>query len=154
MKARAVKLITITALISYTLFMTLSGKVVTSASSKEYVSTGRGSAETLEARYSEWEAQYVKEGGDRNLVIPMGWVKGLSTEQTYASGKATLNLIDGTVSVDVEGLPVAEGWDVWLVDNGASSILPEAGDNTLRIGSLRHEGKVARLKADLGRGAF
>src|SRR5262249_17098948 len=107
---RLVKLIAIAVLMGYTLFVTLSGKRVTSASSKEYVSTGRGSAETLEARYSEWEAQYIKEGGDRNWVIPIGGFIGLSTEQTYASGKATLNLIDGTVSVDVEGLPVAEGW--------------------------------------------
>src|SRR5215475_13524949 len=99
MKARAVKLITIVALMGYALFITLSGKEVTSASSKEYVSTGFGSAETLEAKYNEWETQYVKDGGDRNWVIPIRWSKGLSTEQIYAGGKATLNLIDGTVAV-------------------------------------------------------
>jgi hypothetical protein len=155
MNMRLVKLITIAALTGYSLFMalsgnSLSGKGAHAASNNEYVGTGFGTAQALEASYNEWEAQYVKEGGDRNWVIPIGWFKGLSTENTYASGKAMLNLIDGTVSVDVKGLTVAEGWDVWLVDNGVGSILPEAGENMLRIGSLRHEGKVARLKADLG----
>jgi hypothetical protein len=158
MNMRLVKLITIAALMGYTLFMaltgSLSGKGAHAASNNEYVSTGFGAVEALEANYNEWEAQYVKEGGDRNWVIPIGWFKGLSTEHIYASGKATLNLIDGTVSVDVAGLSAAEGWDVWLVDNGVGSVLPEAGENMLRIGSLRHEGKVARLKADLGSRAF
>jgi len=143
----------------FTLFMALSGKSLSgkgahAASNNEYVSAGFGTVEALEANYNEWEAQYVKEGGDRNWVIPIGWFKGLSTGHTYASGMAALNLIDGTVSVAVEGLTVAEGWDVWLVDNGVGSVLPEAGENMLRIGSLRHEGKVARLKADLGSCAF
>jgi hypothetical protein len=84
----------------------------------------------------------------------MGLFKGLSTEQTYARGTATLNLIDGTVSVAIDGLPKAEGWDVWLVDNGVGSVLPEAGENMLRIGSLQFEGKAAKLKADLGKSAF
>src|SRR5262245_26449739 len=155
MNMRTVKLIAIAVLIGYTLFMALSGKSLSgkgahAASNNEYFSTGFGTVEALEASYNEWEAQYVKEGGDRNWVIPIGWFKGLSTENTYARGKATLNLIDGTVSVDIKGLNVAEGWDVWLVDNGVGSILPEAGENMQRIGSLRHEGKVARLKADLG----
>jgi hypothetical protein len=138
------------------LFATLSGYEASSASASdnEYASTGYATVENLEASYKEWEALYEKEGGDRNWVLSMGWFKGLSTEQTYASGRATLNLIDGTVSVVIDGLPKAEGWDVWLVDNSAGSVLPEAGENMLRIGSLQTDGKVATLKADLGSRAF
>jgi hypothetical protein len=154
MKARLVKLITIAALMGYALFVTLSGSGVTSAANSEYSSSGLGSAESLEANYNAWEAQYTKDGGDRNWVIPMGWFKGLSTEHHYGRGKATLNLVDGTVSVEVEGLPDAEGWDVWLIDNGVGSVLPEAGENMMRIGSLKREAKVAKLKADLGSRAF
>jgi len=156
MKMRLVKLVTIAALMACALFVTLSSNEATSASNSdsEYASTGFATVENLEARYKEWEAQYVKSGGDRNWVVPMGWFKGLSTEHHYASGKATLNLIDGIVSIDVDGLPKAEGWDVWLVDNGVGSVLPEAGENMLRIGSLQHDGKVAKLKADLGSRAF
>lgn len=155
MKARLVKLITIAALMGYALFITLSGSGSTSAASSENnASSGFGTVEALESNYNTWEAQYNKDGGDRNWVIPMGWFKGLSTEHHYANGKATLNLIDGTVSVEVEGLPDAEGMDVWLIDNGVGSVLPEAGENMMRIGSLKREGKVAKLKADLGSSAF
>ena len=154
MKLKLVKLLTIATLMACALFATLSSYEASSASDSEYASTGYATVESLEANYKEWEAQYEKEGGDRNWVLAMGWFKGLSTEQTYASGTATLNMIDGTVSVAIDGLPKAEGWDVWLVDNSAGSVLPEAGEKMLRIGSLQHEGKVAKLKADLGSSAF
>ena len=154
MKMRLVKVITIAAFTGCALFVTLTSNKATSASSSELASTGFASVEVLESNYNAWEAQYVKEGGDRNWVIPIGWFKGLSTEHTYASGKATLNLIDGTVSVNVEGLPAAGDWDVWLIDNGVGSVLPEAGENMLRLGALRREGKVAKLNADLGSRAF
>jgi cytochrome c peroxidase len=136
------------------LFVTLSSYQVSSASNNENAGAGYATVENLEARYAEWEAQYEKAGGDRNWVLPIGCFKGLSTEQQYANGTATMNLIDGVVTVEVNGLPKGAGWDVWLVDNGAGSVLPEAGENMLRIGSLRHEGKVAKLKADLGSRAF
>jgi hypothetical protein len=87
-------------------------------------------------------------------VLPIGWFKGLSTEEHYASGIARLNLIEGVVTVEVSGLSKEAGWDVWLVDNGVGSVLPETGENMLRIGSLQHEGKVAKLKAELGDRAF
>src|SRR5262245_49285392 len=154
MKARLVKLITIAALMGCALFAYLSSYEVSSASSTEISGAGFGTVENLEANYKEWEADYEKAGGDSNWVLPMGWFKGLSTEDDYANGIETLNLIDGLVSVEVKDLPKEAEWDVWLVDSGVGSVLPEAGENMLRIGSLRHEGKVAKLKADLGKSAF
>ena len=155
MKMRLVKLITIGALMACALLAVLSSNQSTSASDAEYAGTGFGTVENLEARYKEWEAQYVKAGGDSNWVIPMGWFKGLSTENSYGvEGTATLNLIDGTVSVAVNGLPGDGSYDVWMVDNGVGSVLPEAGENMLRIGGLRRDGKVATLKAELGNRAF
>src|SRR5262245_26087476 len=155
MKIRLVKLITIATLMACALFVVLSSNKASSASENEIAGAGFGTIENLEAKYKEWEAQYVKDGGDRNWVIPMGWFKGLSTENRYATeGTAMVNLIDGTVSVAVKGLPKSESWDVWMVDNGAGSVLPEAGENMSRIGGLRHDGKVATLKADLGKRAF
>jgi cytochrome c peroxidase len=136
------------------IFAYLSSYEVSSASSNEISGAGYGTVENLEARYTEWEAEYVKAGGDRNWVLPIGWFKGLSTEHHYASGIARLNLIDGVVTVEVSGLSKETGWDVWMVDNGVGSVLPETGENMLRIGSLQHEGKVAKLKAELGDRAF
>src|SRR5262245_58566290 len=154
MKARLVKLITIAALMGGALFAYLSSYEVSSASSTEISGAGFGTVENLEASYKEWEADYEKGGGDRSWVLPLGWFKGLSTEYHYAGGIATLNLIDGVVTVEVKGLSKETGWDVWLVDNGVGSVLPETGENMLRIGSLQHEGKVAKLKAELGASAF
>src|SRR5687767_6289472 len=111
MKTRLVKLITLAALVGFALFVILPSYKTSSASNVEDVGAGYSTVETLEARYAEWEAQYEKAGGDRNWTIPIGWFKGLSTEQSYGHGAATVNLIDGVVALEVEGLPKGESWD-------------------------------------------
>ncbi len=116
---------------------------------------GLSSVETFDANYKDWEAEYVKNGGEQNMVLAMGWFKGLSTGASRANGVARLNLIDGVVSVEINGLPKEEGWDLWLVDSVAGkSTMPEPDDAMLRLGSLKHEGKLARLYANLGSDAF
>ena len=116
---------------------------------------GFGNLETLNANYKEWETQYEKEGGDRNMVLGMGWFKGLSTGNSYASGLAKFNLIDGHVTIAINGLSQDEQWDVWMVDSAAGrSIALENDDNMLRIGSLKHEGKVSTLAVELGKDTF
>jgi hypothetical protein len=117
-------------------------------------SLGLGTTEALEANYKMWEEQYVKDGGDRNLVLAMGWFKGLSTEETYAKGVTRLNLVDGKVSVEVTGLTKPEDFDFWLIDDLVGTAAPEAGDKLVRIGSLTKKGKVAGLEANLGSEAF
>jgi hypothetical protein len=87
--------------------------------------------------------------------MSMGWFKGLSTEETSASGRINLNLIDGIIKVEANGLPKTEGFDLWLVDNGVyDTVLPEENDSMLRVGSLEFKGEVARLEANLGQDAF
>ena len=63
----------------------------------------------------------MKNGGDKNMVLAMGWFKGLSTGHSYASGLAKFNLVDGTVTLAIDGLPKEEGWDVWMVDSARRS---------------------------------
>jgi cytochrome c peroxidase len=56
-----------------------------------------------------------------------------------AKGRATIDLVEGRVSVEVTGLPEREPFDVWLVDNRSRpghSVKPEAGDGMLRLGRL------------------
>lgn len=89
------------------------------------------------------------------MVLAMGWFKGLSTGNSYASGLAKFNLVEGNVSIAINGLSKDEGWDVWMVDSAAGrTIVLENDDNMWRIGSLKHEGKVAALAATLGKEAF
>ncbi len=150
---KKVKLAVIAFLIAFAVPMVLS--TVESSSESQLLSTGMTSADYLLADYKAWEAKYLENGGDRNVIMPMGWSKGLSTEKMNASAQVTLNLIDGIVSVQAEGLSKGESWDFWLVDNGpGSSVTPEAEDAMVRVGSLKHQGKLAKLEANLGSKAF
>ena len=154
MKKRA-QLAVIAFLMAVVVPMVLSSGEASSDSKSPLLSNEMTSAEYLLADYKAWETKYLENGGDRNVVMSMGWFKGLSTEKTDASGQVTLNLIDGTVSVQAEGLPRGESWDFWLIDNGAgSSVTPDAGDAMVRVGSLKHQGKIAKLEANLGSKAF
>ncbi len=116
--------------------------------------TGLSSVETFNANYKAWEAEYEKNGGDRNVVMSVGWFKGLSTGESRASGVARLNLVDGVVSVDIDGLSKDEVWDLWMIDSAAGSILPEANDTMRRLGSLTFEGAKASFYANLGSNTF
>jgi hypothetical protein len=151
MKKRA-QLLVIAFLMAFVVPMVLSSG---EASSDSDLSTGVTSADQLLADYKAWEAQYVENGGDRNVVMSIGWFKGLSTEKTNALGQVKLNLLDGIVSVEAEGLSKRESWDFWLIDNGAgSSVTPDAEDAMVRVGRLKHEGTLAKLEANLGKEAF
>src|SRR5688572_26911877 len=135
MKKRA-QLTLIAFLIAFAVPMILSSGEASSDSESQPVSTGTSSADYLLADYKEWEAKYLENGGDRNVVMSMGYLKGLSTEKMKASGQIKLNLADGIVSVEAAGLSRKESWDVWLVDNGpGSSVTPDAGDAMVRVGS-------------------
>lgn len=152
MKKR-VKLVVIAFLVAFAVPMVLSS--VGSSTESKPLSTGMTSADYLLADYKVWEAKYVENGGDRNMVMSLGWYKGLSTEKTNAAGVVTLNLIDGIVSVQAEGLSRREAWDFWLIDNGPGSpVSPDAEDAMVRVGSLKHQGKLAKLEANLGSKAF
>ncbi|MEW6208975.1 MAG: hypothetical protein AB1631_11455 [Acidobacteriota bacterium] len=155
MNARCPKLVAIAVVLMCALAVLFFERDTSSDTEKELTSTGLGSVENLEAAYNEWESQHVKNGGDRNITLPIGWFDGLSTGNNAGHGQVRLNLIDGTVSVEVEGLSSAEGWDFWLIDNGPeSSVIPDPDDAMIRAGSLRHEGKTAKLEANLGSDAF
>ena len=155
MKIKTVKLSAVGFLVCTLSVLLLRSGHTSSDSENGLLYTGMSSAEYLLADYKLWEATYVRNGGDRNMVISMGWFKGLSTENTVASGQVKLNLIDGTVSVEAGGLSKEEGWDFWLIDNGPrSSVTPDPDDVMVRIGRLSHEGKVAKLEANLGGEAF
>jgi hypothetical protein len=77
--------------------------------------TGPADPQALLDHYKEWKVEYEKGGGDRNLVMGLRWSKGLSEEYSKAFGYARLDLVAGTVSAEVAGLPGDRGWDLWLV---------------------------------------
>jgi hypothetical protein len=117
------------------------------------LSTGLGSVETLEAGYKAWAANFEQNGGERNIILPMNSSRVTTSKQASGYGLAKLNLIDKRVSVEVRGFPETEALDFWLIDNASASggtVLPEEVDALVRVGSLSHEGGVAKLDASFG----
>lgn len=111
----------------------------------------------LETLYMDWQAGQQRNGGNRNLLIALGWSRGLSSETTEARGLTRVDRLGGQVRVEIDGLDSAEGWDVWLVDNqeGAQrSSLPERGDLMHRLGRLMDEDGRAVLSARFDRNLF
>lgn len=112
---------------------------------------GVGSVNNLQKNYQQWSEGYAatKPAGP---VLTMLWTRGLSSEFSKAKGIAQLNLEKGTVSVRIKGLDDPEITDVWLVDNlpgPGRSIIPEQGDNMIKVGRLQFDGGNASLDAEI-----
>jgi cytochrome c peroxidase len=157
MKQRTIKLVCAVFVLSSCVALLVARDSARPDSEIQAATTGIGEVDTLKANYQAWEAEYEKTGGDSNIVLPVGWFKGLSTELTNARGLVKLNLVDGVVSVKASGLSASQSWDVWLVENrpgDGRTVLPEAGDGLMRVGTLKQKGNLATLEARLGGDAF
>src|SRR5260370_30031842 len=87
--------------------------------------------------YETWRAAHEENGGDKNVDVVLRWHKALSSQTTAARGMAHLDLIEGSVSVELEGLKELGAVDVWFVDNvegPGRSVKPEPGDRFLYVG--------------------
>ncbi|HEX8185857.1 MAG TPA: hypothetical protein VF747_13920, partial [Blastocatellia bacterium] len=154
MKPRTFKLTTLFSFLLCTFgVLIFDGEVLSNPENNNLLSTGLGSVETLETGYNAWAANFEKDGGERNITLPMSSSRVTSTQQSSAYGLAKLNLVDKTVSVEVRGFSETESLDFWLIDNASDpggSILPEEVDTLVRVGSLSYEGGVAKLDASFG----
>ena len=130
MKIKALKLLTLAFLLIACALpvLFLSGRA-SSEPDPSLAGIGLGSLETFNANYKAWETQYLKNGGDQNMVLAMGWFKGLSTGSSYASGLAKFNLVEGNVTVAINGLSQDEAWDVWMVDSAAGRTIALENDD-------------------------
>jgi cytochrome c peroxidase len=113
-------------------------------------------AEKLSHAYDAWVTAHESAGGDRNVRVSLTYSRALSREFTRAFGTARLDLLDGRVELEVQGLPPGE-FEAWLVDNRPAeraSVRAEQGDVQASLGSLARDGRAARLSVTLGSGAF
>jgi cytochrome c peroxidase len=111
-----------------------------------------GNAAIVQANYEKWKSQLRLQGDDGKLALPLAPIRGLSKKYLHARGKFSLNLIDGTLDVVVDGLPPGERFDVWLIDNlpgPGRSVKPERGDTMLRIGQLMAAGATMKMQTQL-----
>lgn len=105
----------------------------------------------LEKLYLGWQAGYLANGGDANVLVSVAWLEDLATERSDAQGVVSLDLIDGTVRARIVGLE--QPADLWLVQDGEGpgmSVRPQIGDRMVRVGHLRQGGSSAELAARLG----
>src|SRR5262249_7127129 len=99
--------------------------------------------------YEQWRAQHEAAGGDHNVLIPLGVPRSARGSADAPHGAAQLDLIDGKVAIEVEGLPQDRAWQVWLLDNKEGpgrGALHDAGDNTLRLGALVQGQRALELR--------
>lgn len=151
MKPKTFKLLILSSLALFSLWaIILKSEASSMPEDQAYMSTGLGNLETLQASYETWAADFEKNGGEKNIVLPLNAGQGITTQKPGSYGLAKLNLADKTVSVEVRGFPATATMDFWLIDNqrGEGTILPEPGDLMVRVGSLQAIGGVAKLDAD------
>jgi cytochrome c553 len=109
---------------------------------------------SLNSAFLSWAADHEAAGGDRNVLIGLGWSKGLSHELTDANGLARLDLVDSAVQVEIDGLKPGD-WDVWMVESRlGGSALPQPADRMHRLGRVTAGKQTARLAARLEEGFF
>jgi hypothetical protein len=151
MKLKTLKLLVISSLVIFSFWVTnLKSEASSTTDGQTLSSTGLGNVETLQAGYEAWAAVFEKNGGEKNIILPMNSSQGTATQQQGAYGQAKLNLVDKSVSVEARGFSEAEELDFWLVDNKGDqgTILPEPGDVMVKVGSLKSAGGMAKLEAD------
>src|SRR5262245_62611030 len=105
-----------------------------SISKQETLRPAIGNVQTLEAAYDRWKAAAENNGGANKLVLSLSHFKALSNRSSNARGQAVIDLADGTLTVEVLGLPERPDYDVWLVQNlpgPGRSIKPAPGDSKL-----------------------
>lgn len=98
-----------------------------------------GSEQKVQQLYERWRVLHDERGGDRNVILSLGPTGKHASVSWTTNGRATLDLLEGAVRVEVRGLPAGEEVDVWLVDNRPGetrSAMPEQGDGFIRLGSM------------------
>ena len=116
---------------------------------------GVGDADALSARYEQWRSARAAAGAGAALELPLGYVKGLSDRHSDARGRMTLDLAEGSLGVELEGLAGENPLEFWLVDNlpgPGHSVRPEPGDRAIRIGRMAVADGRARLETRLDAG--
>lgn len=115
-------------------------------------SVGHGDVNTLEAALAVWRENYeAKGGGPEILKISLGYSKVMSERFTKSRGQLQLNLKNGELNFHTTGFKDGN-YDLWIVDNRNGSVMPEAGDNTIKIGGFTVADGKGKLETRLVRG--
>jgi mono/diheme cytochrome c family protein len=91
------------------------------------------------------------------VLLPLANLRGVSNEAVNAGGRVTVDLTTGAVISNLQLLPPADTFELWLVDNqphAGHTTLAEHGDSLLKVGTYAFVAGRHRLNAALGAAAF
>jgi len=109
--------------------------------------TGQGDASSLLVSYKNWQQDKIKNNSAKDLNLQLGWIKGVSTENSAALGAARVDLADGSVKLKIKDLDKGE-WQLWLIENHdgpGTSTMPDAGDRMVSVGNFQSDGQLAEM---------
>lgn len=90
----------------------------------------------VEKIYEKWKVQHERAGGDRNIILGLGPMKGVTPAGNRGNGVARLDLVNGQVTVHTRHLE-GSSWRAWALYNEAgTSALPDEGDRIVELGPL------------------
>jgi hypothetical protein len=96
--------------------------------------------------------------GDVNVVtLPLANLRGLSNEARDAGGSVRIDLAAGTIMSTLQLMPLADTFDLWLVDNqpgDGHATLAESDDASLKVGTYGLVSGRHTLSVTLGLSAF
>src|SRR5262245_13051832 len=81
---------------------------------------GVGDTDVFLTKYLAFRQERLKSADPDVLIVPLGFVKGLSRSFTGVGGEASINLRTGTVSATLGSLTVGQQYSVWLVEGTKS----------------------------------
>ncbi len=87
--------------------------------------TGHGSPETLLRKYQLWKQDYLSQNGPTSLKMPLRYSKAFAVQETTASGTLDINLLQGQLTANLEGLEERQRYTLWLVGREKNALQPE-----------------------------
>ena len=113
--------------------------------------------DNVREQYQAWAKAQDAAGGDANLMVGLGPARNHSVEARRAAGSTRIDMKTGRITAQVSGLDSETDYDLWLVDNVASTgdgAMPDPGDHMVRVGTLQHQGADATLDGRVDVGLF
>ncbi len=113
---------------------------------------GVGVPEVFIPKYLAYRNAQLAAPNPHVMRVPLGYVKGLSTNFTRMAGEMTVNLETGAYTTSLTGLTPLTTYAVWLVDRSESGLIPPPPDLVSRLTTFLAVGPTALLSGNLGLG--
>ena len=114
---------------------------------------GVGVPEVFIPKYLAYRNAQLAAPNPHVMRVPLGYVKGLSTNFTRMAGEMTVNLETGAYTTSLSGLTPLTTYAVWLVDRSESGLIPPPPDLVSRLTTFLAVGPTALLSGNLGLGS-